>query len=261
MSTVLDSIIEGVKEDLKRRELPMVQLQNKVDESEPLRGALRALSRQESEQLRVIAEVKRSSPSKGALAEISSPEKLAAQYEEAGASIVSVLTEERRFKGSIQDFEAVRREISIPMLRKDFIVTEYQVLESRILGADLLLLIIAGLSQSEYIDFHQMAVELGMDVLVEIHSEDELERALEINPSIIGVNSRNLKTLEINSKMFDRLLPLIPSSITKVAESGISSRAEVEHIELLGADAILVGETLVKSQDPRLAIKSLLGTL
>ena len=259
MSTVLESIIEGVLEDVKAREVPLSQLHARIDGSEPLRGALQALSH--GEDLKIISEVKRSSPSKGALADIPSPEKLAAEYQEGGACVVSVLTEERRFKGSIADFEAVRKAITIPMLRKDFIVTEFQVLESRAIGSDLLLLIVAGLTQSQYIDFHQMATELGMDILVEVHSEEELERALEIDPKIIGVNSRNLKTLDLDFKMFDRMIPMIPNGILKVAESGISTREEVAHIESLGANAILVGETLVRAGNPRSAIKNLLGTL
>ena len=145
------------------------------------------------------------------------------------------------------------------MLRKDFIVTEYQVIESRILGADLLLLIVAGLTQSQYIDFHQMAKELGMDVLVEIHNQEELERALEAKPEIIGVNARNLKTLDVSPAAFHELLPMIPTGIIKVAESGISERSEVETVEELGANAILVGETLVRAGDPRAAISRLLG--
>jgi len=181
------------------------------------------------------------------------------RYEDAGASVISVLTEERRFKGSIKDFTDVRSAVHIPMLRKDFVVTEYQVIESRILGADLLLLIVAGLTQSQYIDFHQMARELGMDVLVEIHNQEELERALEVKPEIIGVNSRNLKTLDVSPAAFHELLPLIPTGIIKVAESGISERSEVETVEELGAHAILVGETLVRAGDPRAAISRLIG--
>lgn len=145
------------------------------------------------------------------------------------------------------------------MLRKDFIVTEYQVIESRVLGADLLLLIVAGLTQSQYVDFHQMASELGMDVLVEIHNQEELERAMAASPSIIGVNSRNLKTLDVSPAAFHELLPMIPAGIIRVAESGISERAEVEMVQELGADAILVGETLVKAGNAREAISRLLG--
>lgn len=256
MSSVLDSIIEGVLEDVERRSIPMNQLKAQLSDAADLRGALQALAGSE---MKIISEVKRASPSKGDLGEILQPARLAAQYESGGASVISVLTEERRFKGSMKDFTEVRREVSIPMLRKDFIVTEYQVIESRILGADLLLLIVAGLSQSQYCDFHQMANELGMDVLVEIHNEEELERALEANPKIVGVNSRNLKTLDVDPRAFDQLLPLIPSGIIKVAESGISERSEVAHVEELGADAILVGETLVRAGDPIAAISRLLG--
>jgi len=256
MSSVLDSIIEGVLEDVERRSIPMNQLKAQLSDAGDLRGALQALTGSE---MKIISEVKRASPSKGDLGEILQPARLAAQYESGGASVISVLTEERRFKGSIKDFTEVRREVSIPMLRKDFIVTEYQVIESRVLGADLLLLIVAGLSQSQYCDFHQMANELGMDVLVEIHNEEELERALEANPTIVGVNSRNLKTLDVDPRAFDQLLPMIPSGIIKVAESGISERSEVAHVEELGADAILVGETLVRAGDPIAAISRLLG--
>jgi len=256
MSSVLDSIIEGVLEDVERRSIPMNQLKAQLSDAADLRGALQALAGSE---MKIISEVKRASPSKGDLGEILQPARLAAQYESGGASVISVLTEERRFKGSMKDFTEVRREVSIPMLRKDFIVTEYQVIESRVLGADLLLLIVAGLSQSQYCDFHQMANELGMDVLVEIHNEEELERALEANPTIVGVNSRNLKTLDVDPRAFDQLLPMIPSGVIKVAESGISERSEVAHVEELGADAILVGETLVRAGDPIAAISRLLG--
>jgi len=256
MSSVLDSIIEGVLDDLEKRQIPDSQLQAQLADAEPLRGALAALA---GAGTKIIAEVKRSSPSKGELNLIANPAKLAAQYEEGGASIVSVLTEERRFKGSIKDFQVVREEIAIPMLRKDFIVTEYQVKESRVLGADLLLLIVAGLTQSQFIDFHQMANELGMDVLVEVHNQEELERAMDASPTIIGVNSRNLKTLDVDPIAFSQLLPLIPAGIIRVAESGISERAEVSLVEELGAHAILVGETLVKAGDPSEAISRLLG--
>jgi len=256
MSSVLDSIIEGVLEDVERRSIPINQLKAQLSDADDLRGALQALAGSE---MKIISEVKRASPSKGDLGEILQPARLAAQYESGGASVISVLTEERRFKGSMKDFTEVRREVSIPMLRKDFIVTEYQVIESRVLGADLLLLIVAGLSQSQYCDFHQMANELGIDVLVEIHNEEELERALEANPTIVGVNSRNLKTLDVDPRAFDQLLPMIPSGVIKVAESGISERSEVAHVEELGADAILVGETLVRAGDPIAAISRLLG--
>jgi indole-3-glycerol phosphate synthase len=180
-------------------------------------------------------------------------------YQSGGADVISVLTEERRFKGNISDLIAVRSEVNLPVLRKDFIVTEYQVYESRILGADLMLLIVAGLSKSELIDFYQLATELGMDVLVEVHDLNEAEIAVNIGSKIIGVNCRNLKSLEINSRSFELILPQLPASVLKVAESGISNREQVIAVQDLGAKAVLIGETLVKTGNPVHTIKELLN--
>ena len=256
MSSVLESIIEGVLEDVHAREVPLGQLYERLDEAEPLRGALTALSQPD---LRVIAEVKRSSPSKGELSQISDPAGLAQMYQEGGATVVSVLTEERRFKGSMADFQVVRAAIDTPMLRKDFIVTEFQVVESRLLGADLLLLIVAGLAKSQLVDFYQLATELGMDVLVETHDEREVEIACDLGARIIGVNSRNLKTLEVDTKAFERLIPMIPADVIRIAESGIALPSEVAALRAIGANAILVGETLVKAGNPAQTIQHLLG--
>ena len=253
---MLDSIISGVREDLEIRKKQRPKFDFQVDFT---REVLDVASALRSNKMNIIAEVKRSSPSKGELASISDPAALASQYEQAGAAVVSVLTESRRFKGSISDFQKVRQTISIPMLRKDFIVDEYQVYESRAIGADLQLLIVAALSKSELLDFFQMANELNMQSLFEVHSLEELEIAMDVSPKIIGVNSRNLKTLEVDSEVFDSLIPRIPNDIIKVAESGISNRAEVAHLENLGAHAILVGETLVKAQSAGDAIADLLA--
>ena len=180
-------------------------------------------------------------------------------YQSGGADVISVLTEERRFKGNISDLLAVRSEVNLPVLRKDFIVTEYQVYESRILGADLMLLIVAGLSKTELIDFYQLATELGMDVLVEVHDLNEAEIAVDIGSKIIGVNCRNLKTLDINSRSFELILPQLPASVLKVAESGISNREQVIAVQDLGAKTVLIGETLVKTGNPVHTIKELLN--
>lgn len=254
--SVLDSIIEGVREDLAARRLPLSQLHEQLSQAPKV---IDAHPRLLAAPMTVIAEVKRSSPSKGSLAEISDPRKLAAQYEEAGAAVVSVLTEQRRFGGSLADLVAVRSEIEIPILRKDFMVDEYQFLEARAAGADVVLLIVAALSKNQLKDYYDLATELGMAVLVETHTHQEIEDAMEIEPRIIGVNARNLKTLEIDLNTFTQLIPEIPSSIIRIAESGISARAEVEMAQSAGAQAILVGETLVKSGDPRAAIDQLLG--
>ncbi len=256
--SVLDSIIEGVREDLAARRLSMGQLHEALEKAPAVRDCLPSLL---AEDISVIAEVKRSSPSKGALATISDPAGLAAQYEEAGAHVVSVLTEQRRFGGSLADLDAVRKVIDLPILRKDFMVDEYQFYEARAHGADVVLLIVAALSKYQLEDYYHLAKELGMRSLIEVHTHDELERALEISPEIIGVNSRNLKTLDVDARAFSELIPQIPSTIARVAESGISTREEVVFAQQCGATAILVGEALVRSESPSVAIDQLLGRL
>jgi indole-3-glycerol phosphate synthase len=254
--SVLDSIIEGVREDLARRRKPLSQIHEQMSQAPIALDAYGALL---GEQMKVIAEVKRSSPSKGELSTIADPASLAEQYQEAGASVISVLTEERRFKGSLADLAAVRARVTIPILRKDFMVDEYQFFEARAYGADVVLLIVAALSKSQLRDFYDVATELGMASLIEVHTADELERALEISPKIVGVNSRNLKTLEVSQEAFADLIPRIPPALIRVAESGIASRADVEFAQNAGANAILVGEALVTSGDPKLAMRTLLG--
>jgi indole-3-glycerol phosphate synthase len=161
---------------------------------------------------------------------------------------------------SLEDFDAVRKEISLPMLRKDFMVDEYQFYEARAHGADIVLLIVAGLSKSQLSDYYALATELGMKSLVEVHTHDELEAAMEIDPEIVGINSRNLKTLEVDSAAFKELIPRIPDELVKVAESGISTRSDVLFAQEAGANVILVGEALVKAGDPILSMHQLLGT-
>ncbi len=256
--SVLDSIIEGVREDLAARRLPMGQLHEALEVAPAVRDCLPNLLAVE---MSVIAEVKRSSPSKGALASIADPAGLASQYEKAGANVVSVLTEQRRFGGSLADLDAVRREVDLPILRKDFMIDDYQFYEARAHGADVVLLIVAALSKNQLEDYFLLARELGMRSLIEVHTHDELERALEISPEIIGVNSRNLKTLDVNSQAFAELIPQIPSTIARVAESGISTRQDVVFAQEQGATAILVGEALVRSESPSVAIDQLLGRL
>ena len=254
--SVLDSIIEGVREDITLRRKPLAQIHEELSLAPKVIDAHHLLSR---EGMQVIAEVKRSSPSKGELAEIADPAKLAEKYTQAGASVISVLTERRRFGGSLADLDSVRKNVDVPVLRKDFMVDEYQFLEARAHGADVVLLIVAALSTSQLKDFYDLSCELEMASLVEIHTAEELERAMEISPRIIGVNSRNLKTLEVDSAVFADLLPRIPTEIIKVAESGISLRSDVEFAENCGAQAILVGEALVRAGDPISAMQTLLG--
>ena len=254
--SVLDSIIEGVREDLAKRRRSLGELHEQMSQAAAPLDAHAVLK---SDQMKVIAEVKRSSPSKGELSAIGDPAALSERYESAGASVISVLTEERRFKGSLADLTAVRARVSIPILRKDFMVDEYQFFEARAHGADMVLLIVAALAKSQLRDFYDLATEMGMAALIEVHTADELERAMEITPRIVGVNSRNLKTLDVNQGAFAELIPQIPAEVIRVAESGISARRDVEFAQSHGADAILVGEALVTSSDPALAMRTLLG--
>ena len=256
--SVLDSIIEGVREDLAARRLPMSQLLEALEVAPPVRDCLATLL---TENISVIAEVKRSSPSKGALAPITDPAGLAASYAEAGAAVISVLTEQRRFGGTLADLDSVRSSVELPILRKDFMIDEYQFYEARAHGADVILLIVAALSRNQLEDYFHLSKELGMRALIEVHTLSELESALSISPEIVGVNSRNLKTLEVDTQAFAQLIPQIPSTIARVAESGISLRSDVEYAHENGATAILVGEALVRSGNPNVAMGQLLGRL
>ena len=236
----------------------MSQLLEALEVAPPVRDCLATLM---TEDISVIAEVKRSSPSKGALAPIVDPAGLAASYAEAGAAVISVLTEQRRFGGTLADLDLVRSSVELPILRKDFMIDEYQFYEARAHGADVILLIVAALSKNQLDDYFQLSKELGMRALIEVHTPGELESALSISPEIVGVNSRNLKTLEVDTQAFAQLIPQIPSTIARVAESGISSRADVEFAHEHGATAILVGEALVRSGNPNVAMGQLLGRL
>lgn len=254
--SVLDEIIVGVREDLDARRISKTQLGELMALAPK---PLNALDHLRGKNVSVIAEVKRSSPSKGALAQIPDPAALAKIYQDNGASIISVLTEARRFGGSLADLDAVRQAVTIPVLRKDFMVDEYQFYEARAHGADLVLLIVAALSKDQLRDFLALTNDLGMKALVEVHTEDELGQAIDISAQIIGVNSRNLKTLDVDTKVFAELLPKIPERILKVAESGIFLRSDVEYAQLHGADAVLVGEALVRGSDPGATLRALMG--
>lgn len=254
--SVLDEIIAGVREDLARREaaLPLGDLTALLADAEPVRDPMPAFA---APGLSVIAEVKRRSPSKGALADIPDPAELARAYELGGAAAISVLTEERRFGGSLQDLRTVRAAVNTPLLRKDFIVSEYQILEARVAGADLVLLIVAALTDDELRRLHDCATDLGLTVLVEVHDEPETERAVALGANLIGVNARNLKTLAVDSHTFERLSPIIPDSVIKVAESGISGPDDAARFAAQGAAAVLVGEALVKDGDPTAGIRAI----
>lgn len=256
--SVLDDIVAGVRIDLARREseTPLRDLRAALADVAPPRDPMPHFSAPGSS---VIAEVKRSSPSKGHLADIPEPAALAAAYARGGAAAISVLTEERRFKGSLDDLRAVRSAVEVPLLRKDFIVESYQLVEARAAGADLALLIVAALDDDTLRRLHDEASELGLTVLVEVHDEAETERAVALGAQLIGVNARNLKTLEVDNSTFSRLAPLVPDDRVKVAESGINSREDVAGFVADGAGVVLVGEALVRDGDPEQAVRTMTG--
>ena len=205
----------------------------------------------------VIAEVKRRSPSRGDLAPGLVPEVLARLYEEGGAAALSVLTDAEWFGGSPADLAAARAACDLPVLRKDFTVDERDVADSRAMGADAVLLIVAALSDGELTGFRSLAAELGMAALVEVHDEDELSRAVDAGADLIGVNQRDLRTFEVDRARAVRLASLIPSGVVKVAESGIAAAADLQDLAAAGYDAVLVGERLVAAADPGDALRAL----
>lgn len=254
--SVLDSIIAGVRADLdeRRSRVPLVTLEQQLDACPPTRNPMPAFR---GDGLSVIAEVKRKSPSKGALANIDDPAALANEYEAGGASAISVLTEQRRFGGSLDDLDAVRARVEIPVLRKDFMVDEYQFLEARVHGADLVLLIVAALTDAELARFLQLARDLQLTPLVEVHTAKEADRALTAGAELIGVNNRNLKTLDVDLANFGRLASHIGDGVVRVAESGIFTPDDARRVRDEGADVILVGEALVRHGQPRQAVRAL----
>ncbi len=254
--SVLDDILDGVRADLAaRQELqPLDRLKEAAARAPSPRDVMAAFRGSE---VAVIAEVKRASPSKGALAAIADPAALAADYEAGGARVISVLTEKRRFGGSIEDLAAVRDAVDVPVLRKDFIVSSYQLWEARAHGADLVLLIVAALEQNALVSLVERAVSIGLVPLVEVHTQEELDRALDAGAAIIGINARNLRTLEVDRAVFGRLAPRVPGGVIKVAESGVRGPHDLLAYAAAGADAVLVGESLVTGKDPRSAVADL----
>ena len=213
------------------------------------RGFADRLAVDSQDSLAVIAEIKRRSPSRGVLGEDLKPDLIARDYQSAGASCISVLTDSDFFGGSVEDLQHARKATELPVLRKDFTVSLQDICDAKIMGADCILLIVAALTKSELLDFHQFAKELGLDVLVEIHDEPELEIAIEIESELVGVNQRDLKTFEVDQKRAVRMAAKIPSGVLRVAESGVRTRSDAQQLRDAGYDAILVGETLVTSAD------------
>jgi len=255
---VLESLLSGALDDaaVRRTALNFAQVEKLALARPPALDALAALA--PAERVKIIAEVKRASPSRGAIAAITDPAALAISYQHGGASAISVLTEGRKFGGSLADLDSVRAAVDIPVLRKDFIGEAYQVLEARAAGADLVLLIVAALEQPLLAELYELIGELGMTALVETHSGDELDRALDLGAQLIGVNARNLSTFELDQNLFGSLVDRIPVGVIRIAESAVKTAADVQHYRSAGADVVLIGEALVTS-DPIATLTEFLG--
>ena len=237
-------------------EIPLKVLNTMIRDLPPPRDFQTALAKPG---ISLIAEVKKSSPSAGVIAGELEPETISLEYETGGAAAISVLTESTYFGGELAELIAVKRAVKIPVLRKDFIIAPYQIYEARAAGADAILLIAELLNREDLSDYLRLAHNLGLSCLVESHNREELEKAIESGAEIIGVNNRNLKTLKVDLETSIKLLPLIPGDRIRVSESGIKTAANVENVSGAGADAILVGETLVRSKDPGLKIGELIA--
>lgn len=254
-ATYLDQIVDAHRRAAALDQRPLNELlENAKANTESPRGFRRALG---SPGLSVIAEIKRRSPSKGALNAELDPTSLSQTYAQGGAACLSVLTDEAHFGGSVSDLQLARSATQLPVLRKDFTVSEADVCDARLMGADCVLLIAAALTDDELGRFHQLATELGLDVLVEIHDEAELSRALAVGATMVGVNQRDLHTFAVDHDRARRVGRAIPDTVVRVAESGVRGPADAASLAQAGFDAVLVGESLVTSADPAAAVRAL----
>jgi len=260
MAQILDEIIKKTKADLEKRKVdfPMEWLGRSLAFNpfvpKDVKSALRST---EENPYRIIAEVKKASPSKGIIREDFDPMTIAQAYENGGASSLSILTEPHFFQGDKEYLGMVRRYVNLPLLRKDFIVDKYQVLEALAFGADYILLIATALSRKELKELHDYALHLGLDVLVEVHNKTDLVKAIFAGANIIGINHRNLETFEMDMKLSEKLIPLIPNGKIIVAESGINEHETLIELNKIGADAFLVGEHFMRQENITLAVKNL----
>jgi indole-3-glycerol phosphate synthase len=242
--------------EVRRAQLPSSSLERSAAEKSP-RGAAFEAALGMPDRVNIIAECKRRSPSRGVLAAQYDPVAIATQYEAGGAVAVSVLTEPTFFDGALAHLTAVREHVGLPVLRKDFIVDEYQLLEARAAGADAVLLIVAALEQRDLIDLRQRADALGLAALVEVHDDEELSRAVDCGARLVGVNNRNLRTLAVDVDASDRLAARMPSSVIGVSESGLQTRADLERLAAAGYKAFLIGERFMTAPQPAQAIQEL----
>jgi indole-3-glycerol phosphate synthase len=261
MADVLDEICAARRADVAARQaaLPLEELRRRLPDA-PARGFARALRATLARgELALIAEIKKASPSRGLIRPVFEPARLAKAYAAGGATCLSVLTEERWFQGADRHLEEARAAVPLPCLRKDFMLEPYQVFEARAIGADCILLIMAALDDAAAAAMLGLANELGMDALVEVHDAAELERALDLDARLIGINNRNLKTLAVDLRTTERLAPLVPDDRLLVAESGLHKHCDLERLAGAGARCFLVGEALMRQADVRAATAALLG--
>jgi len=260
VKTYLDSILAAHRAAAAADERAIEPLLDEARNQKPARGfASAVLGAASGDRLAVIAEVKRRSPSKGDINADLDPASVATSYRAGGAACLSVLTDPDYFGGSVDDLRAARAAVTLPVLRKDFTVSAHDVVDARLMGADAVLLIAAALDDAELRDFHALATELGLDSLVEVHDEGELERALAVGASLIGVNQRDLVTFEVDAARAVRLAPLMPGGVVRVAESGIRGPRDAQPLHEAGYHAVLVGESLVRAHDPAEAVRALIG--
>ncbi len=253
----LDKIVQSHREVASRDQRNLDDLAGQASALSSTRGFRARLVQGSRESLCVIAEIKRKSPSKGVLRANLDAAHIASLYEQGGASCLSVLTDEHFFGGSVDDLQIARASTSLPVIRKDFTVSEFDVLDARLMGADCVLLIAAALTDDELSRFHDLAVQIGLEVLVETHDEHELERALNVGATIVGVNQRDLITFEVDHARAERMASLIPPTVVRVAESGVRNADDARRLRDAGYDAVLVGESIVTSIDPVAAVRDL----
>ncbi|MEB4590310.1 indole-3-glycerol phosphate synthase TrpC [Candidatus Thiothrix sp. Deng01] len=259
-SDILQKILRTKQEEIAFRSMshPLSQLKEEAAAASPVRGFLQSMRRRlMAGDPAIIAEIKKASPSKGVIRADFDPVAIAQSYEQGGAACLSVLTDAQYFQGHETYLQAARAACNLPVIRKDFIVDPYQVYEARAIGADCILLIVAALTDAQMMELYQLAAELEMDVLIEVHDQDELERTVRLNAPLIGVNNRNLRTFTTSLQTTLDLLPRIPSDALLVTESGIHSQADIQLMRTHGVHAFLVGEAFMRAQDPGAELRNL----
>lgn len=256
---ILKEIVEKKKERIlaAKQQLCEEDLKTKIQSLGDTRPFIEAINK--PRQISLIAEIKKASPSRGVIRQYFNPQQIASDYREAGVQAISVLTEEDYFSGSLSYIDEVKNYTDAPILRKDFIIEPYQVYESRFFGADAILLIAGLLTKETLSELMQLAQALGLDCLVEVHTEKELKKVLNLKPALIGINNRDLHTLEVDLKNTERLFPLIPKDNTVVVESGIKSRQDVLFLKILGVNACLIGTAFMEAADIRKKVEEIMG--